>query len=53
MRIRYLALIIILTVLIPPLKNTIIYAAEIKSTYDSVQEIKNNPEFVKLYQRVK
>lgn len=52
MRLRHITLIIFIAILTPAIKNTIVYAGEMKSTYDSVREIQNSPEFGKLVGRM-
>ena len=48
MRLRYIAIGGVLIVLAPVIKDTIIYAGEVKSVYDQVQEIKETDIVIKL-----
>lgn len=48
MKLRYLAIVIVLAIFAPQIKSTIIYAAEVKATYDQVQEIKSSEIVMKL-----
>lgn len=48
MKIRYIALALVLAILTPHVKSTILYAAEVKSTYDQVQQISKTDVVLRL-----
>lgn len=52
MKLRHLALLILLTLTAPWVKDTIVYAAQVKSTYDSVKQIQNSNGFNALAKRI-
>ena len=49
MKLRYVALILITAILTPHIKNTILYAAEVKATYDMGVAVEEAAEVMLAY----